>query len=66
MFIAGIGLLIHGLVMKFFIHTAVPKPRPDDMFFLKPPPVQTGVPDWVPIVTGAILAALGLLLRFGK
>jgi hypothetical protein len=66
MFIGGIVLLIHGIAMKFFLHAPVPKSNPDDLFFLKPPPVQTGVPDYVPILAGAILMALGLLLRLGK
>ncbi len=68
MFLAGVGLLVYGVVMKFFINDPLARmtsPPARDMF-LRPPPVKTGMPDWVPIVAGAIVAALGLLLRLGK
>ncbi len=68
MFLAGVGLLVYGVVMKFFINdplAATTGPPARDMF-LRPPPVKAGMPDWVPIVAGAIMAALGLLLRLGK
>jgi hypothetical protein len=67
MALAGIGLLVHGVVMKFFIHAPLARmATAEDKFFLKPPPVRTGVPDYVPILAGIILLALGLLIRLGK
>jgi hypothetical protein len=67
MMLAGLGLIVHGVVMKFFIHAPlVHMATAEDKFFLKPPPVRTGVPDYVPIIAGMILLALGILIRLGK
>jgi hypothetical protein len=67
MFLAGAALLICGLVMKFFINPKLVRmAAPADDFFLRPPIARTGMPDYVPIIAGAILIALGVLLRLGK
>jgi hypothetical protein len=67
MFLCGAGLLIYGVVMKFFINDPLARiAKPADDFFLRPPPAKTGVPDYVPIIAGVILIALGILIRLGK
>jgi hypothetical protein len=67
MFLAGVALLVYGLVMKFFINPKLVRmAAPADDFFLRPPVARTGMPDYVPIIAGAILIALGVLLRLGK
>jgi hypothetical protein len=67
MFLAGVALLIYGLVMRFFINPKLVRmAAPADDFFLRPPVARTGIPDYIPIIAGAILIALGVLLRFGK
>jgi hypothetical protein len=67
MLLAGVGLVVYGVMMKFFINAPLVKmAKPEDSFFPRPPPVHTGTPDYVPIVAGIILLALGLLLRLGK
>jgi hypothetical protein len=67
MILGGAALVVHGLVMKFFIHAPLARVAPSaELFFPKPPIPRTGIPDYVPIIAGAILLALGILLRLGK
>jgi hypothetical protein len=68
MILGGAALLVHGLVMKFFINAPLARvaPSAEELFFPKPPVPRTGIPDYVPIIAGAILLALGILLRLGK
>ena len=67
MFLSGVALLIYGLVMRFFINPKLVRmAAPAEDFFLRTPVARTGVPDYVPINAGAILIALGVLLRLGK
>jgi hypothetical protein len=68
MILGGAGLLVYGVVMKFFINAPLVRvaPSAEQLFFPKPPVARTGIPDYVPILAGAILLALGVLLRLGK
>jgi hypothetical protein len=63
MALAGLALVVHGVVMKFFINAPLAHvATAEDKFFLKPPPAHTGMPDFIPIVAGIILLALGILI----
>jgi hypothetical protein len=67
MFLVGAALLVYGVVMRFFINPLlVHKPTVEDLFFLRPPPPRTGVPEYVPILAGLILVALAALVWHGK
>jgi len=67
MFLAGVALLVYGLVMRYYINpNLVRMAKPANDFFLHPPVARTGIPDYIPIIAGAILIALGVLLRLGK
>jgi hypothetical protein len=67
MILGGAGLVVYGVVMKFFINAPLAQmTKPQNDFFLKPPAVRTGMPDYIPIIAGLIVLALGVFLRLGK
>ena len=67
MILAGAALIVTGVVMRYFVNAPLARmATQEDAFFPKPPVVRTGIPDYIPIIAGLILLALGVLLRLGK